>query len=275
MFYFTMEYGLTRWEVWTPLSDMKSAEHLEKQNLRAASECSGSSIRSFKNMSYYILDCHDWSRVILLENSLLPRWPLVNSNLLSHFHFDSGLSDAEGFCDWHRFGTSTDGGTMNWSIVISTSGSDGNSGSGLKYLAMNCGAGSTGSCGPLGTQAIYQDIPASKICFGCSYLVGVNARTEQGEGGLQIAVQILSTDGTVLWHNVISDSLSADNGDGRSEESSSIYLSCKFISDVITIPDFSNYSIFSMRFELIPMDANTYYILDAFVNRFPGDDSTI
>lgn len=266
VFYFTVAYGLTRWEVWSPLS----AEYVDETKVHATSECSGSSVRIFKNMNYSVLDCHDWSRVILLENSLLPHWPLVNANLLNHFHFDSGLSDSGGIGEWHRFGTSTDGNTMNWSILISTSGSDGNSGSGLKYLAMNCGAGSTGTCGPMGTQAIYQDIPVSKICFGCSYLVGVNARTEQGQGGIQIAAQILSENSTVLWQNVISDVVSADNGDGRSGESASIYLSSKFISNMVTIPDFSSYSVYVMRFEIIPMDTKTYYIVDAFVNRFPG-----
>lgn len=280
VFYFTKEYGITRWEVWSPAvthTIMTPPPHHPHHPVSSQlAECSGSNTAVFKGMNFTIVNCHDWSNVQVLQSPILPKWPLVTANLLSHFHFDSGLVDAwqettaVGY--WHRFGTSSDGNLINWSIMVSTSGSDDANGSGLKYLAMNCGAtNSDAKCGSPGSQAIYQDIDMKDICESCTYLYGVNARTTSGAGSLSLALQLLSIEGAVVWQDVFTDHLTSDNGDGREGEAQSIYLSSKFISKTVTLPNnFVELQPMYLRFLIIPVDTNTFCVVDAFVNRFPS-----
>jgi hypothetical protein len=211
VFYYTQLYGLTRWEVWFPAASAGS-------KVGSSAECSGSGTGTYKGIAFTITDCHDWSQVKpltatkdhtshppakgnssvpLVSTGFIPAWPLVNANLLQHPHFEaSGFSESYQTSMWCRFGSSASGGFINWSALVSTGGGDANDGSGMAYLAFNCGAGADGQCGAPGSQAIYQDLPVdTRICEGCTYLFGVNARTApgQGEGTLQIAVQLLDT----------------------------------------------------------------------------------
>ena len=131
--------------------------------------------------------------------------------------------------DWHRFGTSEAGLSINWSLLNSTSGGDNQNGSGLRYLALNCGASGGTGCRPGGTEAIYQDIPAGGFCSGCGLLYGIDARSESGSGTLQAAIQVLDGAGHVIWQDVSGATLGPDNGDGRPGESSSVYRSSAFV----------------------------------------------
>eukprot|EP00602_Paraphysomonas_sp_CaronLab_P003780 CAMPEP_0185033064 /NCGR_PEP_ID=MMETSP1103-20130426/21690_1 /TAXON_ID=36769 /ORGANISM="Paraphysomonas bandaiensis, Strain Caron Lab Isolate" /LENGTH=450 /DNA_ID=CAMNT_0027569201 /DNA_START=315 /DNA_END=1667 /DNA_ORIENTATION=- len=260
VFYFTQLYGLTRWEVWVPT---------ESSSGNPSPDCNGPGTGSFKSQSFVIENCHDWSNIVLLSEPVLPEWPVVNANLLKHFHFDSGLLDADkGPGYWYRFGLSTDGNLINWSIMTSSDGPDTN----MKYLAMNCGAAEGAHCGEAGTQAIYQDIPISKsfIEQQQSFLYGANVRTAAGSGSFSIVLQVLNNEGSVLWQDMVTESVVEDNGDGRGNESESVYLSCKFIfrqTSVTTISD--EESVSRLRYLLIPNDENTFFVADTFVNLFP------
>jgi hypothetical protein len=266
VFYFTVQYGITRWEVWA----VPGSEYSVKGRKNMMTECSGSSTQTFKSQTFEIIACHDWSNVKVLDSPVVPVWPVVNANLLSHFHFDSDLSDKpSGMGVWYRFGTSPAGNLINWSILTSTASSDANNGAGMKYLALNCGAGSDGKCGDSGTQAIYQDIPAKTLCSGCGVMFGVNARTASGTGCLSIALQVLDTSNNVQWQEVTTDCIAADNGDGRGTEAQSVYLSSKFFYKLTVLPSYSLANTSAVRFLMLPNDAATFYVVDAFVNRYP------
>lgn len=275
VFYYTMEYGLTMWEVWTPMSVYIQSRSMEQLHIAASNECSGPENRVFKGLTYTVTDCHDWSNVQFINSSGVLQWPLVNSNLLRHSHFvsDDALSDDESIVGlWHRFGLSADGHSVNWVSSVSTGGSDGSSGSGVAFLAMNCGASAGSNCGPPGSQAIYQDVllPLNTYpaCAECSYLYGVNVRTEIGTGSLSIAVQLLDDNNYVVWQDLHTDAnILSDNGDGRGNESASVYLSAKFISKSVKFPVL-DIEVSKLRFLIIPNDPTTFNILDGFLNVF-------
>ncbi|CAM9105790.1 unnamed protein product, partial [Ectocarpus fasciculatus] len=202
VFYFTAYYGLTRWEVWRPDGEGNPA---------ADCPCGGAAVRTLKGSTYTISDCHDWSVVRLREASARPAWPVVNANLLHYPHFTAGLVDDNSTAPgvWRRSGQSSDGHTTNWAIEISSTGADGNDGTGMAYLATNCGVGAEGHCGD---QAVYQDIPATAACSNCTLLFGANARTAAGTGELALALQGVDDAGRVLWEEEIAESLTDDNG---------------------------------------------------------------
>ena len=109
VFYFTEFYGITRWEVWVPPASTAATTTITKASTsyRVGSgqqmlECSGSAEAVFKGQSFLKTNCHDWSNVKMLAVPVLPLWPIINSNLLQHFHFTDGLSDADGLGLWHR-----------------------------------------------------------------------------------------------------------------------------------------------------------------------------
>jgi hypothetical protein len=269
VFYFTVPYGITRWEVWAVPGSVYSAAH--RRNMM--SECSGAGSQMFKNQTFDIIACHDWSNVKVLFSPIIPLWPVVNANILKHFHFDSGLSDDQlGAGLWYRFGQSPAGNLVNWAILTSTASSDANNGQGTKYLAINCGAGDDGQCGLPGTQAIYQDVSTTEACSGCGILFGANVRTASGTGCITIALQALDRSMKVYWQDTVNECVSADNGDGRGSEAQSVYLSSKFVSKLTVLPLFESSDIASVRFLLLPTDPNTFFVVDAFVNRYPKYD---
>jgi hypothetical protein len=259
VFYYTREYGLTRWEVWVP----------PQQNPQGGNkaECNGSAVANYRGQPFTIQFCHDWSNVVPLTRALLPTVPLPSANLLQHGHFEGGFSDGGGAGLWHRFGQSQAGRSINWSSLVATSGSDGLSGTGMRYLATNCGAANGSGCGPGGTQAIYQDIPASRFCSGCGVLYGADARSESGSGTLQAAIQVLDGNGTVLWQNVSSATLQPDNGDGRPGEAASVYRSSAFVGNQVTLPSMAGAAW--VRFLILPLSPNTFDVVDAFVDPYP------
>lgn len=296
VFYYTQFYGLTRWEVWQPLAqNPPNNGNVEKQ-------CSGSAEATYKNVKFIKIDCHDWSAVRSLGDApVLPPWPLVNGNLLSKFHFGAGSLAADATRSkipsslWHRFGTSKLGHVTNWSLKVGKDSTDSKNGNGVNYLAINCGvSGPDDACGPLGSQGVYQDVPIStamaltasksKLSSGTksnisasnTFLFGANVRTQTGTGTFQVALQLLSISGKVLWQEVAVDSVGSDNG---AQVPESIYLSCKFISKVVDVPTMQSLTTIhakvksdppqTLRLVLIPGDDKTYFILDAFLNKFP------
>jgi hypothetical protein len=277
VFYFTVQYGLTRWEVWAPTSSAdgghstthhkgKTAEHIAEAD--SLNECSGSSSAVFKGQSFTITNCHDWSAVRLLDPPVLPSWPVVNANLLQYFHFEGGMSEeASEKGLWHRFGSSSDGHETNWSVQSSVS--DG----GMAYLSVNCGAGAGATCGPSGSQAVYQDIPLevlSENVWG-NLLYGVNVKTAEGTGSFTLALQLLDTEGAVVWQDVVTDSTVSSSAGSLQTES--IYLTTAFLSKTVVLPSSSEVvrgDLTALRFLMIPNDEKTYYIVDAFVNPYPS-----
>jgi hypothetical protein len=86
VFYFTEQYGLTRWEVWTPIA----------QGGAPSSDCAGTGPFDYRGMRFIVRYCHDWSRLMPAVPPQPVVWPLPLSNLLAHFHFGEGFEK-----DWH------------------------------------------------------------------------------------------------------------------------------------------------------------------------------
>lgn len=260
VYYFTREYGLTRWEVWTPVQQAILGSN--------KNECNGASTATYKNNTFVIQYCHDWSNVAPVTTSLIPEFPIENSNILQFSHFDSGLSDSYlGMGFWYRFGNSLQGNLINWSYGHSTQGPDAAYGSGFQYLSTNCGSTLPNGCGAPGSQAIYQDTPISAFCSSCTYLYGVKARTQSGTGTIQAAIQIINSSGQVLWQDVVQGIVVPDNGDGRPGEAESIYRSVQFVHKTAKFPSISGASF--VRFLILPTSYHTFDIVDAWLNRFP------
>lgn len=262
-FYFTREYGLTRWEAWNSVAP----------NPAPTSYCNVPSSIIVKGLTYYFADCRDWSLTQPLSISKVQPWPLVNANLLQYAHFNGGFADGnqtKGL--WHRFYPAT-GPVMNWSALVSTSGGDNRYGSGTAYLAINCGAA---TCPSPGTQAVYQDIPISRVCSGCTYLYGVNARRQADNGDLQIALQVVYN-GSVVWQDVTGKTLKPDNGSGGYNEADSVVRSSAFVSNVVTLPSLAGMSDANafVRFLILPTTPNNFNVVDAYVNRFPATQTLI
>eukprot|EP01032_Pedospumella_encystans_P015330 gene15330-17541_t len=310
VFYYTELYGLTRWEVWKPVT---SAVNVGTHPVRGSAECSGTGTGVYKGINFIITDCHDWSNVKPVPgNGEIPQWPLVNANLLQYSHFEaSGLSETYQVGKWGRFGQSPAGNLINWSALVSTSGGDANDGTGVAYLAFNCAAGSDNACGTPGPQAVYQDVAVdSLVCGDCAYLFGANVRTAPGGGAgtLQIAIQILSTDSvgvqrlerlnatdgvthnitsvggvragaSVLWSQSFEETVQEDNGDGRGAEKDSVYLSAKFVRRTAVLPasviNSAAPGSLVLRFLLLPVTAHTFEVVDTFFNRFPVQTSQL
>jgi hypothetical protein len=262
-FYFTREYGLTRWEAWNRVAP----------NPAPTPYCNLPSSIVVRGLTYYFADCRDWSLIQPLSLSKVQPWPLVNANLLQFPHFNGGFVDGnQPQGRWHRFYPAP-GPTMNWSALISTGGGDNRYGSGTAYLAINCGAN---ICPSAGTQAVYQDIPISRFCSGCTYLYGANARREAGNGDLFVAIQLVNN-GRVVWQDVAGKTLRPDNGSPIYNQAASIVRSSAFVSNVVNLPSLAgmNDGNSFVRFLILPTTPGNFNIVDAYVNRFPATQTII
>jgi hypothetical protein len=263
-FYFTREYGLTRWEAWNRTAPTPAPTQY----------CSGPRSIIVKGRQYYYADCRDWSATTALLTSKVQPWPLVNANLLQYPHFSTGgfANNNQGQGLWHRFYPAP-GPVLNWSARVSTTGGDNRHGPGTAYLAMNCGAN---QCPSSGTQAVYQDIAIEKFCSQCSYVYGVNARREAGDGDLFLALQVVNN-GAVVWQDVAGKRLRPDNGAGGYAQADSVVRSSAFVSNVVTLPSLSGLRSPSayVRFLILPGTEGNFNIVDAYVNPMPTTQTRI
>jgi hypothetical protein len=253
VFYFTKEYGSTRWEVWTPLV----------QQPKATSECRVPANQTYQGVTFVVQYCHDWSAVVPASSPGIPVWPIANTNLLAKPHFDGTVTGA-----WHALGTSPAGNPINWRVDNSTSARDTRASPiGVRYLRADCGAGSDGRCNGF-DEAVYQDIPVSRFPDTGPYAFGVGARTEADRGVIGVAVQQLDKSGKVLWADTIVDSVLPDNGTSPSPgEASSVYLSARFVYKTTTITRSMNTA--TMRFLISPQTPQTFDILEAWLSAWP------
>lgn len=263
-FYFTREYGLTRWEAWNQVAPSPAP----------APHCSGPQSITVKGKPYYYAACRDWSATTPLQISNVQPWPLVNANLLQYPHFNPGgfvdTSQVQGY--WHRLYPAA-GPILNWSGLVSASGGDNLYSSGTAYVAINCGAS---PCPAPGTQAMYQDIPIEKLCSQCSYLYGVNARRQAGDGDLYVALQVVDN-GAVVWQDVVSKGLKPDNGFGGYAQADSVVRSSAFVSNVVTLPSLAGMTSPNafVRFLILPGTPGNFNIVDAYVNPVPTTQTRI
>ena len=257
IFYFTREYGITRWEVWVPTA----------QNPTATRECEVPATQTYQGGSFVVQACHDWSNATPASTPLLPVWPIPNINLLSKTHFDGTITPA-----WNSQGQSRGGNPMRWSVQNSISARDTRASPiGVRYLRLDCGAGSDGRCGAGISEAIYQDVPISRFRSGGSYAFGIDTRTESGKGEITLAIQQIDADGRVIsTDRTASTAVLPDNGtQGRESEgeASSIYLSSSFVYGAVTIEPRTDTA--KIRFLISPQTPQTFDVLDAWLAPWP------
>jgi len=274
VFYFTKEYGITRWEVWRPTT----------QNPVIVKNC-GAPTQTMNGVQFVVVDCADWSSVTPASSAALPVWPLPNINVIAHAHFDDGGGYYPDFDTtpylWHRTGPGPAGNVVNWALRNSTSPRDQGSAigqqlKGVRYLVTSCGAGSGQECS-YPPENIYQDVPISSFTSNHSftsnqvYGYGLQARTEpgMGVGTLQVTLQQLDAKGDVLWQDGYQATVTSDNGpDQSTQQPGSVYLSSAFIYKTVQIPVLPR--AVRMRFAFAPVTPQTFDILDAWFAPWPA-----
>jgi hypothetical protein len=252
VFYFTKEYGVTRWEVWRPL----------EQNPTKTTQCNCPAIVSYQGVNFVVTSARDWSKVVPASKPEIPVWPIPNLNLLQHAHFDNDFANS-----WARGGTSLEGNVINWSRRNSIAPRDkAYSPKGVSYLATNCG----GTCRPA-EEKIYQDIPVTKFVSGQTYAYGVCARTEpgQGKGTLQITIHQIGANNNVLWSHTVEGEVASDNGTPPTPagEAESVHLSSAFVYKTVKIN--LNPNTVKIRFFFTPLTPQTFDILEAWFAPWP------
>ena len=271
VFYFTREYGITRWESWQPVS----------QGFSPGGVCNGPTTMTYDNTQFTRVDCRDFSDVQVSPSNAYPIWPIPDINLLQHAHFDDGggytntVPAGQQTGLWHRGGNSVEGNIINWNFGNSTSLDDTSSifGNlkGVRYLATNCG----GTCTGAYVQEIYQEVPISRFISNANYGYSADVRTESGQGTIQITLQEINTEGTkVLWQDSVQGTVTTENGPAQSaDQLGSVYLTSGFISKTVQIPILPDAGV--IRYYFTPLTSNiTFDILDAWLAPWPAPSSS-
>jgi hypothetical protein len=259
VFYFTKEYGITRWEVWTSIY----------QNPSPTTECVTPSRQTYHNVTFVVQACHDWSNVTPASTADIPVWPIPNINLLQKPHFDGDITTA-----WSAAGSSSAGKPLYWSVANSAAPRDtAASKTGVRYLITSCDAGG-GQCNPSAfAEAMYQDIPATKFVSGSTYGFGINVRTEPNpsSGTIAVGIEQLDESGKPLSApTVITATIGWDNGTPGLEsqdEGKSVYLSTASVYTTTTINLVP--SAAKVRFLISPQTPQTFDVLDAWLAPWP------
>jgi hypothetical protein len=269
VFYFTREYGITRWEVWTPV----------QQNPTPTKECVVPASETYQGVTFVVQYCHDWSAYVQTSSSTpaLPVWPVPNINLsrLANPHF-AGTSGQRP-PGWTPLGHLSATSAISKScrdtggIVTSLGCSNPYPRPGVAYVKIACSSNTT--CTDF-TNALYQNIPASGFPANGTYAFGVNARTEpvgttSSSGTIGIEVEQLDAFGHVLSTASTTASVASDNGTSPSPgEAQSVYLSSAFVCKTTTITLAANAR--TIRFLVSPQTSRaTFDVLNAWFAPYP------
>jgi hypothetical protein len=265
VFYFTREYGITRWEVWRPVS----------QNPTRSTTCANVDNRTYNGMEFLVTHCRDWSNVKVATSTQagIPLWPIPKFNVIKASHFDDTF-----LSHWQRGGTSPAGNLINWSLKNSNNSLDTKyAPQGVRFLATNCGAGADGQCGAPDTQMIYQDIPVSAFVNGHIYGYGANLRLAQGHtstGTMRIALQILDNENKVLQSFRTDATVRANNGVSTDPTViGSVYRTAAFAGDTAQLTFPANAA--KVRFILAPLTPQTFEVVNVWLAPWPKPSSPL
>jgi hypothetical protein len=250
VFYFTREYGMTRWEVWTP--------KLSNPTAAPTQECIVPATQIYQNVTYVVTNCHDWSTVNspLPSTGEVPVWPIPNVNMLSNPHFISTTSP------WKKLGRISATPLLSRSFRDTLSG-----GVGVGYLSLSCGP----RCTKDFSAALYQDLPASDFVDSGSYAFGISIRTDPNQcpkpcsGNIAVSIEQLDTRGRQIAGGtaIVPATVFSDNGiaDPSDEEANSVYLSTQFVSGAMK----KDPNAVKIRFLIFPQSAQTFDVLNAWL----------
>jgi hypothetical protein len=242
VFYFTKQYGVTRWEAWAPAAQNKP--------LQPFPTCSGPNQMMYAGIPFTLVDCRDWSVTIVgAAPEALPPWPIPHMNLLANFHFTGSTNS------WTKSGANTVATTQR-----STTPNDTRFGPGVSYLSLGCGGG---VCQP--SQRIYQDIPIATIQPGLAYDFAVSAVSHGSMAGtLSVNLDQVTSRGTVLHSD--SFAFNVPTAFRSYADTTSVYLAATFDSAKTTTPISILPGAAALRFSISPQSPNmTFDIVDAWV----------
>jgi hypothetical protein len=240
VFYFTKQYGATRWEAWAPAAQNRPPQQQQT--------CTGPTTMTYQGMAFTLVDCRDWSTTMLLSAPWPhPVWPVPDLNRLANFHFATSLNS------WTKVGQSTVARALR-----STAPIDVQAGAGLTYLSLGCGA----TC--QSTQMIYQDIPISKLKAGLPYDFGISAVSHgTNPGALAVSLDQVSSSGKILQSNSVGAAIPI--GFRSYTDANSFYRAATFVSST-TAPLAVASGATALRFAITPQTSNmTFDVLDAWV----------
>jgi hypothetical protein len=199
-FFFTKEYGRTRWEAWS--------SQVSGPNAAAVARCptgTNSGVATFGATTYYLTDCHDWSTVIASATgdwSPATYWyidPLYNStNLLKNTHMQcTNSANVSGQCNstytcqtivpWGRIGD------LNWGYDQNVQAPNASSNCALLFSIPD---------GPSG-QGVYQDVTVLPAGY-TNYTFGTALWSPAGANlaATVTVFEVNSAGGIVAQHNV-------------------------------------------------------------------------
>jgi len=253
VFYFTQQYGLTKWESWVAAGPERSKPK----------KCAGPDQFAYRDVNFVIADCQDFSNVTLDPAPHIPEWPLPQANLLNHAHFDK-LEGPDQLAGWSVSGSNGQSAPKFWRAKKSTATDDVVfNPTGVRFLELDCR--NEARCGPL-----FQDIPVASFASG-SYLYGVTARTNSADGPGRITVSIsqLDTSGKSIWSDSFETDVAPYNGShpNVAEEANSAYLSSGVFVKVASVALLGQAR--TIRFSITPRTSNRFDFVEAWLNRWP------
>ena len=240
VFYFTKQYGLTRWEAWAPAA--------QNWPLQPTPTCVGPTTMTYAGMPFTLKDCRDWSVTIVgSAPEPAPVWPVPDTNLLANFHFTGSTTS------WTKSGRKTVATPQR-----STTSDDTHFGPGVSYLSLGCG----GLC--QSGQQIYQDIPITKIKAGLAYDFALSAVSHGSTGGtLSVKLDQINSKGSVLHSD--SFTVTVPTAFRSYSDANSVYLAETFAS-ATSAPISILPGAAAMRFSISPLTSNvTVDVVDIWV----------
>lgn len=255
VFYYTQQYGLTRWEFWAPA----------QQGTKPAAGCDVPPTANFNGTQFVISQCEDWSKTTPARPTDDEAWPLPQANLLTDGHITS-VHPGSGGVGW-GISSPGGGGRPNWQLTNSKAAGDTVwAKTGVKENILDCR-------GQPGCAALSQDVPASQAPSGV-YLYGASVRTSPGtQGNFRVTLQGLGASGNVLWSDSVEQPIQSYNGSHRNDptnfpkESQSVYPSTAFPRKVIRLP--ATPGVVTYRIVLTAVGDARYEVTEGWFNRLP------
>lgn len=210
VWYFTMPYGASRWEVWSAASCLASSCSSYIQNKNCAPAAPTKFPYGSTSVTYYRTNCVDWTKTMLATTtSTLPRLPIPEADMLTNIHFSNDPPGTTG-----RASNWTLGSGLSLAQLTSTTSTDTRGGKypGTRYIRVACAA----SCST--SSSISQDVPVSSNGV---YAYGVTVRAESSAGTMTVSLSQVDANGNVLANSTVVTTQSVTaNGDQSSCSSS-------------------------------------------------------
>lgn len=258
VFYFTREYGLTRWEDW------KLASQNPKKAPVGKAGASLPDTVNYQGDTFVITDVRDNSDTQPATRPMVPIFPIPDVNLLAHANFDDSFAES-----WLGTGKSAQGNPFTMQVLNSTWHSatsiygDMRHGTGTHNLQIKCGSPSD-TCTPW-NEYVYQDLPARNFKSG-PYAFAIGVHTDAGTGTIGVAVQQLDGSNKVLATYSATATVNSVNGAEASQVGSAYYSNVFVHKNFVLNLDPSATHV---RFLVSPQTPQAFDILEAWFAPWP------